>query len=99
MSINKTHAVSAIRPAEPQLMQRGLARHLKPGASEQHSAATHFTLSQAMTALRTHSGQDIRSEKVDALRESISSGTYRADSSKIAAGLLRTLSANGPDED
>ncbi len=98
MSIDKTHAVSAIRSAEPQLIKRGPARQLKPGVSEQPSAATHFTLSQAMTALRTHSGQDIRSEKVEALREAISSGTYRADSSKIAGGLLQTLRENGPDE-
>ena len=98
MSIHKTHAISAVSSAETKRMTPGPARHLKTGASEPSAPATNFTLSQAMTALHTQSGQDIRTEKVSAIRESMNNGTYRADSSKIAAGLLKALNTSGPDE-
>ena len=95
---SNTSQIAALQEAAQQRAAQAEAQ--TPGTTNGPQATTSVTggsnstvsLSALSTDLRTSSSADIDTAKVAAIKASIADGSYKADSSKIADGILSSAS-------
>ncbi|SEN64506.1 flagellar biosynthesis anti-sigma factor FlgM [Paenibacillus sp. OV219] len=86
MKINQTHRINAVNPYQKQNdLQAGTASRKRKTDEVQISAEA-----QEMLSVSRVSNTD-RSQLIDNLKQSVSSGTYHVESGKIAEKLLPFL--------
>jgi|LGVD01.1.fsa_nt_gb negative regulator of flagellin synthesis FlgM len=93
MTIDKVFGNNGIGPLD-RTKNRGQAKKADQAGSSTGSDKVRFsdTLQQVKQAKSAGGSADVqRSEKLQALKEQISAGTYRPDTRKVAANLLRFL--------
>lgn len=96
MTINKIYGNSGIGPIDKNRNTGRVKTSDKAGESAS-SDRVQFSdvLQQVNRAKETGAGADVqRAEKLQALKEQISEGTYRPDSTKVAASLLKFIARN-----
>lgn len=96
MTIDKVYGNNGIGPLN-RTKNRGQTKKADQTGSSAGSDRVQFsdTLQQVKQAKSASSGSDVqRSEKLQALKEQISTGTYRPDTRKVAASLLQFMAEN-----
>jgi negative regulator of flagellin synthesis FlgM len=97
MTINKIYGNSGIGPIDKN-RNTGRVKTSEKSAESAGSDRVRFSdvLQQVNRAKETGAGADVqRAEKLQALKEQIAEGTYRPDSTKVAASLLKFIARNG----
>jgi negative regulator of flagellin synthesis FlgM len=100
MTINKIYGNSGIGPIDKN-RNTGRVKTSGKSAESAESAGSdqvRFSdvLQQVNRAKEAGAGADVqRAEKLQALKEQIAEGTYRPDSTKVAASLLKFIARNG----
>jgi negative regulator of flagellin synthesis FlgM len=97
MTINKIYGNSGIGPIDKNRTTGRVKTSEKP-AEAAGSDRVQFSdvLQQVNRAKEAGAGADVqRAEKLQALKEQIAEGTYRPDSTKVAASLLKFIARNG----
>jgi negative regulator of flagellin synthesis FlgM len=97
MTINKIYGNSGIGPIDKNRNTGRVKTSDKAGESAAGSDRVQFSdvLQQVNRAKETGAGADVqRAEKLQALKEQIAEGTYRPDSTKVAASLLKFIARN-----
>jgi negative regulator of flagellin synthesis FlgM len=97
MTINKIYGNSGIGPIDK---NRNTGRVKTSGKSAESAGSDQVrfsdVLQQVNRAKEAGAGADVqRAEKLQALKEQIAEGTYRPDSTKVAASLLKFIARNG----
>jgi negative regulator of flagellin synthesis FlgM len=98
MTINKIYGNSGVGPIDKNRNTGQVKTSDKTGESAASGDRVQFSdvLQQVNRAKEAGAGADVqRAEKLQALKEQIAEGTYRPDTTKVAASLLKFIARNG----